>query len=723
MNKRQKIIVSIIGITIVLLALLGITYAYYLTRIEGNTNTNSVSITTAKLELLYGDGNGEIIIENLMPGQDITPKTFTVTNNGNSLISEYRVSIEEITNTLSRPEDLSFELTCVQKNEDSEIEGTCNGNTGGYPQKNISIVSNQIDVGYIHEYSLKIIYVNHTDIDQSEDMGSIIKGKIQIYDPLDTIDIGGTVNNYEEGDYIEINSEPKISQIKNGMYSLVGIKPGTHTLKVMNSEGLEKSTKQLTIQKGSEEGIVDNIITITNDSQSVNIGIDATTQTYSIATTISKFEYGTLAYNIMKNAQLGTNGTTYSKEPLTKVGKNTSGTLFNLELSDEGEVTMSVSSKYVNNYITYADEYEVDENNAISLIEPKTCKYSECFNSLVGKYIVDEYIWSTSFSTNKVYNNTNLKKVFKVLEVGEDNLSDVKLNKYSITKRTIDEKTLSETEDDYGTSYYFRGKPTDNYVNFAGFCWRIVRIEGNNNVRLILASRNGTCEVSGNVTTSSGLLEGNKRYGHTSSSGKYIADFDNSSGSTYAMKYLLDEWYHTNLINYSNYLNTYEQCVGDKDSRYDYYGAPIEYTNNDNMYYASFYRYNYGTPTLKCEDSWAKTSPVKLFPITADEVVFAGSVTGSSFVDRINHSNNYLTENANDEWWTITLSHDSRINEKGDYAYLVASDGYLHHGASWSFGGSSGITAYLGVRPAISLKSTAIVVSGDGTKNNPYVIK
>ena len=58
MNKRSKIIVSIVGITIVLLALLGITYAYYLTRIEGNTNTNSISITTADLKLKYGDGNG-----------------------------------------------------------------------------------------------------------------------------------------------------------------------------------------------------------------------------------------------------------------------------------------------------------------------------------------------------------------------------------------------------------------------------------------------------------------------------------------------------------------------------------------------------------------------------------------------------------------------------------------------------------------------------------------
>ena len=38
MNNTQKIIVSGVGITIVLLTLLGLTYAYFLTRIQGNTN-------------------------------------------------------------------------------------------------------------------------------------------------------------------------------------------------------------------------------------------------------------------------------------------------------------------------------------------------------------------------------------------------------------------------------------------------------------------------------------------------------------------------------------------------------------------------------------------------------------------------------------------------------------------------------------------------------------
>ena len=68
MNRRQKIIVSITGIFIVLLALVGLTYAYFLTRITGNKNEKSISVTTANLELVYGDGNGS-----LEPYGTITP--------------------------------------------------------------------------------------------------------------------------------------------------------------------------------------------------------------------------------------------------------------------------------------------------------------------------------------------------------------------------------------------------------------------------------------------------------------------------------------------------------------------------------------------------------------------------------------------------------------------------------------------------------------------------
>ena len=57
MSRRNKIIVSAVGIFIILLALVGITYGYFLTKISGNTNDNSIYITTANLRLVYDDND------------------------------------------------------------------------------------------------------------------------------------------------------------------------------------------------------------------------------------------------------------------------------------------------------------------------------------------------------------------------------------------------------------------------------------------------------------------------------------------------------------------------------------------------------------------------------------------------------------------------------------------------------------------------------------------
>ena len=60
----------------------------------------------------------------------------------------------------------------------------------------------------------------------------------------------------------------------------------------------------------------------------------------------------------------------------------------------------------------------------------------------------------------------------------------------------ITDEGIFEMEDDYGTSYYYRGAVTNNYVKFAGFYWRIVRINGDGSLRIIYdgteAHANGT---------------------------------------------------------------------------------------------------------------------------------------------------------------------------------------------------------------------------------------
>jgi hypothetical protein len=202
MSKKNKIIVSIVGIVIVTLALLGITYAYYLTRIEGNTNTNSISITTAKLELIYNDGDGSIIGsgKTLVPDNDnpVGTKVFTVTNNGNETVEDYAVILEnfavkyhsgsdtgKITSLVNGEDgnpDMKLVITCKSyKNyTTTKVEtGTCNGMDGFLPEKSDILLTNTIDKDITHEYTATLTYLED-GTNQSDDMNKTITGKFNI---------------------------------------------------------------------------------------------------------------------------------------------------------------------------------------------------------------------------------------------------------------------------------------------------------------------------------------------------------------------------------------------------------------------------------------------------------------------------------------------------------------------------------------------------------------
>ena len=322
LNKKQQIIVSITGIFIVLLILIGLTYAYFLTKIKGNDNVKSIAVSTANLELTYGDGNGTITVSNMEPGEDIPEKTFTVTNNGNATVDNYAVYLEELINTLTRNDDMVYTLTCTS----SIANKTCNGvDETTFPNKNGLIVTNSIDKDEVQTYSLKLNY-KEMGVDQSADMGKEVSAKIQIYDLKATVDIEGTVSNYTSTDYIQINSDPKKSQINtDGTYKLGAILPGTHTLRVYAEDGTEKASTSLTISKGTKAGVSGTTITITDDSRTATINIDATSKKFTIDSTIKdmgKF----LKDVVIASAKADKNETIYTETPLHSFDFESKGT-------------------------------------------------------------------------------------------------------------------------------------------------------------------------------------------------------------------------------------------------------------------------------------------------------------------------------------------------------------------------------------------------------------
>ena len=302
---------------------------------------------------------------------------------------------------------------------------------------------------------------------------------------------------------------------------------------------------------------------------------------------------------------------------------------------------------------------------------------------------------------------------------------------------TASEALLASTEDDYGTSYYFRGAVKNNYVQFANKCWRIVRVGGDGFVKLILhndnkagaanpcASANNSTSAafarfSGTTYTSAFNSSYNDnayvgfKYGTVGAS-DYATTHANTNKSTILTN--LETWYTNNLKTYESVIDDNVWC-NDKtnvtDTSYDPWGITPNgkgYAKNVTYYGAtqrlvSKSKSAGGTgPSLKCNGELSKiTSKVGL--ITADELAFAG------YAFNIGNTTTYLQENATDTyWWSL-----SPINFNGSNAYVWSVVGSL--GGLYNYS----VRNACGLRPSISLVSSTTISSGTGTSEDPYVV-
>ena len=301
---------------------------------------------------------------------------------------------------------------------------------------------------------------------------------------------------------------------------------------------------------------------------------------------------------------------------------------------------------------------------------------------------------------------------------------------------TASEALLASTEDDYGTSYYFRGAVTNNYVEFANKCWRIVRVSGDGSVKLILHNDNKTgvanpCDAANNSASAAFARYSGETYKSafnanyndnayvgfkygTVGAGDYALTHANTNKSTILTN--LEAWYNDNLSTYEKVIDDTVWC-NDKTNVTDTSYDPLRLSPNglgygaNKTYYGATQRLVNtsgsagGTgPSLKCNGELSKINS-KVGLITADELALAGYAYAK------NNTTTYLQENATDTYWW-SLSPD-RFD--GGYAYV------------WGVYGSYGIfernivNVTGGVRPSISLKSTTNV-TGNGTSDSPFII-
>ena len=645
MNRKQKLIISITGISIVMLALLGITYGYYLTRIQGNTNTNSISLTTAELKLTYRDGTGELVAVNVMPGNEISSKTFTVENEGEQDVDAYTVALVSVVNDFKYKEDLVLSVSCSSNINNGKCDGFAESYDDniyviGYPDINTELFSIGIKKGEIHSYTLIVDYL-YQDFDQSDDMGKTLKGKVQIYDPKDTIEVSGEVIGYSEGDYAEIHSDVQTSEIVDGIYKFIGIPADNHEVYIKNRKtNVERSTT-LEIKKGKSEGITNNQITFNDKSEIAIVNINKTSSNISASVN-------------------------------------------------------SVSKRFVSLQRTIMDDTRIKKNNG-------TPDFSKIANYTI---------------------------------TGDSNSGEIGM--YS-------------AEDDYGTSWYFRGAQSYNYVSFANLIWRVVRINGDNSVRMILDDpldvlencddSNSSTKFCSTTTFStnnsdlsfygkSGYMQGTFLEAYSDN----IFDFDlqNKNLNDSDIKKKVDAFYEKYILNYQAYLADSLFC-GNKMymnlSIFSHEPGVDPYIDCIDYYDANQDR----SVSLKCADEGTKgftelqksysryTSKIDMstytkqgtlvnndlkYPIallSADEAIAAGFLyfEGSS-------KNNYLFKKNYNSWWLM----DPVSGCDNPRNYVVNYDTLI----------DSSVNYENGIRPVINLKSNVFVDKGEGTKDKPYII-
>ena len=173
--KEKKYL--IIGIIIVLLTLIGVSYAYFSTIITGNKK--KVTMTSAGLKIIFTNGDAieasDVYAEDNL---DIV-KTFSVENKTKNEY-KYNIVIEDLVNTFKTTGYLVYKITSddggYNMTEFRDVPKSLSATDTGLAY-NVSIPANTK-----HNYNIEIKYLYSETENQSSDMGKTLSGKLFISD-------------------------------------------------------------------------------------------------------------------------------------------------------------------------------------------------------------------------------------------------------------------------------------------------------------------------------------------------------------------------------------------------------------------------------------------------------------------------------------------------------------------------------------------------------------
>ena len=338
------------------------------------------------------------------------------------------------------------------------------------------------------------------------------------------------------------------------------------------------------------------------------------------------------------------------------------------------------------------------------------------------------------------------------------------------TATTASDKGMYKAQDDLGTSYYFRGAVDNNWVKYGkytkdayvtqdsngnislvescnglNFCiklaskgddmyWRIIRVNGDNSIRMIYtgtsAPDNNTKVVMTESTNSSGYIRatsaGASNFNQNSNSAEYVGYMytigeQHGTSQSSDIKTYLEDWYanYTDL-NKSGTKITDQIYCNDRTASTSESGTAGEissWASNGTAYYYGAHLRLYGdssnsSPSLKCTNANDKftTTTVKgngklsysVGLITTDEVNMAGANNESK------GNTSYYLYNGSVYW----AGSPRVFSDSTSFVFVVREGGRLF---------SDGVYMVYGVRGVVSLSSESKLL-GRGTYDDVYTV-
>ena len=655
MSKKKKIILIIV-ILLVMMTVIGVSYAYWLLTFSSH---NPSKLATSCLSLSLTNEKNDINLTKAYPisdaeGKKLTPYSFTITNTCDLFLS-YTVNLEILNESTMSYKYIKAMINneAIAKLKDLEDTQTTLDNASSSKV----LFKGTLGSGDSADYNIRLWMDEDVTINDIDSMNTTFLSKVTIGAQRSTY-IPSEQGYTTLADAIlanEYQTTPEISNQKIATKQAPDFNKTAPILIWSESEDSNLSSKSVIMPHPDLVALKD---------------------------TDPRFK------NLTSESVLLPIGSSYTFNPET--GKYD---ITNVQQLDPTTLTYGGNTKY---YFC-SSGYNISSDDVIGVYKTT----SDCSNI----YEITSTTYTDGTATGSGGTSFKIRKY------------NLKAYSMSQTERESDksDKGLYQMADDDGISYYYRGSVNNNYVQYVGAYWRIIRINGNGSVRLLYAGT--TANASGSGLNIKSAAFNSKRdnpayvgymYGNTLNT-SYEKTNANENDSN--VKKELDNWYKTHILGTSN-----ESVIADSgfcNDRSLSFGNGYSTTESSTIYGPRRRYFQTKQPTLKCSQTndlftlrantkgnKALTYPIGL--ITIDELMLSGYADG--YINKSTYT--YSTSN----YWTISPSYFNVVVRE----FSLNSAGYPYFNG-W-------VDGSCGVRPVINIKGDAKISGGIGTSSSPYEI-